>query len=83
MMACSVKMEMEESGQFHLLARMGAYLDVAGEQHDANARTHGVGGQAVTKVNKWQRPRMLACMKNGRRPSPGQIAQTTNTTKFI
>ncbi len=48
MMACSVKMETEESGQFHLLARMGAYLDVAGEQHDANARTHSVGGQAVT-----------------------------------
>ena len=53
MMACSVKMETEESGQFHLLARMGAYLDVAGEQHDANARTHGVGGQAAINVKFW------------------------------
>ena len=39
-----------ESGQFHLLGT-DAYLDVAGEQHDANARTHGVGGQAAIIVN--------------------------------
>ena len=38
-----------ESGQFHLLGT-DAFLDVAGEQHDANARTHGVSGQAAKKI---------------------------------